>query len=54
MGLDRRKSKGIRTAQQAAIFLGAGDLGGSAVWQLELKAIDEILREDRHEGEALN
>jgi len=41
-------------AVRADSFLEAGDMDGSAVWRRVLKAIKEIWREERHEGEAVN
>jgi len=41
-------------AQRADSFLEAGDMAGSAVWRRVLKAINEIRREKRYEGESVN
>lgn len=41
-------------AMRADSFLEAGDFVGSAVWHRVLKAIKEVWREERHEGEAVN
>ena len=41
-------------AMRADSFLEAGDMAGSAVWRRVLKAIKEIWREERREGEAVN
>jgi len=41
-------------AVRADSLLEAGDMDGSAVWRRVLKAIKEIWREERHEGEAVN
>jgi hypothetical protein len=41
-------------AQRADEFLEKGDMDGSAVWRRVLKAINEIRREEPHEGEAVN
>ena len=41
-------------AMRADSFLEAGEMDGSAVWRRVLKAIKEILREERREGEAVN
>jgi len=41
-------------AQRADEFLEKGDMAGSAVWRRVLKAIKDIWREDRHDGEAMN
>ena len=41
-------------AQRVDSFLEAGDMAGSAVWRRVLRAIKEIWREERHEGEAVN
>lgn len=39
---------------RADSFLEAGDIDGSAMWKRVLRAIKEIRREERHEGEAVN
>lgn len=41
-------------AMRADSFLEAGDIDGSAVWKRVLKAIKEIRREERREGEVVN
>lgn len=41
-------------AMRADSFLEAGDIAGSAVWRHVLKAIREIWREERREGEVVN
>ncbi len=41
-------------AMRSDSFLEAGDMAGSAVWRRVLKAIKEIWREERRDGEAVN
>jgi hypothetical protein len=41
-------------AERADCFLEAGDMAGSAIWRRVLKAINEILREEPRDGEAVN
>jgi hypothetical protein len=41
-------------AQYADTFRQDGDMDGSAVWTRVLKAVKEILRQEPHEGEAVN
>ena len=40
----------IRAAMRHNELLTKGDLDGQAVWKHILKAIDELLSEERHEG----
>ncbi len=42
----------LEAAQRADAMLEKGDMAGAAVWRRVLKAVEEMQRKDRREGEA--
>ncbi len=44
----------IQAAMRADELLEAGDLDGAAVWRRVLRAVEELLRAERSEGERVN
>ena len=42
----------LEAAQRADAMLEKGDMEGAAVWRLVLKAVEELRRKERREGEA--
>ncbi len=43
---------GLEAAQRANAMLERGDMEGAAVWRRVLKAVEEMQRKERREGEA--
>ncbi len=49
---DHGEDADLEAAQRADAMLEKGDMDGAAVWRRVLKAVEELQRKERREGEA--